>query len=176
MAVVLLGGNRLAQQGMQFHIPQQGPQYHAPPIQMLHVPLMPPFAGGGFALGAGHGGRSTGRHNNGQGYGHGGRVHTPIANHAGHSSIIPFGGGGGFQLSFVEIGGIGQALTPSHINPPHSNVTKKFNNWNAYYSCGFDVEDGHTSITGPSHWRKPTHTEGYTHANAQEYLNRDPNM
>ena len=58
------------------------------------------------------------------------------------------------------------------VNPPHSNITKKFNNWNACYSCGFDVQDEHTSQTCPLHWRRATHDEGYTRQNAQAYLNQ----
>ena len=53
------------------------------------------------------------------------------------------------------------------VNPPHSNITKKFNNWNACYSCGF-----HTSQTSPLHWQRATHDEGYTRQNAQAYLNQ----
>jgi hypothetical protein len=97
---------------------------------------------------------------------------------AGCSSIAPFGGSGGFQLPFAQIGEIMKVLTPPCMNPPHSNVTKHFNNWNACYSCSFnvDVEDGYMSIMCPSYWRKPMHAEGYTQANAQEYLNCDPNV
>ena len=51
--------------------------------------------------------------------------------------------------------------TPSqtqHVQAPlYSNLTKKFAHWNACYSCGFDVPDGHTSQTCPHHLRKPDH-------------------
>jgi hypothetical protein len=40
---------------------------------------------------------------------------------------------------------------------PFSNVTKIYANWNACYSCGFDVADGHTSMSCPAHLRKATH-------------------
>jgi hypothetical protein len=33
----------------------------------------------------------------------------------------------------------GQAAKPP--NPPHSNIVKKFANWNVCFSCGFDVEE-----------------------------------
>jgi hypothetical protein len=33
------------------------------------------------------------------------------------------------------------------------------------------MEDGHTSVTCHKSWRKPNHQEGFTCANAQEYLN-----
>ena len=28
-----------------------------------------------------------------------------------------------------------------------SNITKMFANWNVCYSCGFDIEEGHMSVT-----------------------------
>jgi hypothetical protein len=31
--------------------------------------------------------------------------------------------------------------------PPYLNLTKRYANWNACYSCGFDVPAGHTSQT-----------------------------
>ena len=37
------------------------------------------------------------------------------------------------------------------------------------YSCGFDVEDGHTSQTCPAHLRKPNHQVGCTRTNYQQY-------
>jgi hypothetical protein len=33
------------------------------------------------------------------------------------------------------------------------------------------MEDGHTFIKCHKLWRKPNHQEGFTRANAQEYLN-----
>jgi hypothetical protein len=56
------------------------------------------------------------------------------------------------------------------MNPQYFNVTKKYNNWNMCYSCGFDVKDGHTSLTCPARWHKPTHADGFTRANAQSYI------
>ena len=44
------------------------------------------------------------------------------------------------------------------VNPP--NPHKFYNNWNYCWSCGFDVEDGHTSITCPAERRKTGHVEG----------------
>jgi hypothetical protein len=34
-------------------------------------------------------------------------------------------------------------------NPDFYNIYKVHNNWNVCFSCGFDIEDGHTSITCP---------------------------
>jgi hypothetical protein len=53
-----------------------------------------------------------------------------------------------------------------------SNLIKNFANWNLCYSCGFDIEDGHTSITCPTLWRRPNHPEGFLKANAHEYINQ----
>ncbi len=54
--------------------------------------------------------------------------------------------------------------------PPYSNVMKRFANWNACYSCGFDVAEGHTSQTCPQHLRKPDQDGHFTHQNAQQYI------
>jgi hypothetical protein len=50
------------------------------------------------------------------------------------------------------------------------NIVKQYNNWNMCYSCGFDVEDAHTSATCPQHWRKEGHQEGCTRQNVQQYI------
>jgi hypothetical protein len=39
---------------------------------------------------------------------------------------------------------------------------KRFANWNACYSCGFDVANGHTSQTCPLHLRKPDNDKYFT--------------
>jgi hypothetical protein len=48
------------------------------------------------------------------------------------------------------------------INVPYSNTTKQYANWNACYSCGFDVEDSHTSQTCPLHLRQQDHVVNFT--------------
>ena len=58
---------------------------------------------------------------------------------------------------------------------PYSNVVKKFANWNACYSCGFDIPDGHTSMTCPDHLRKPGHDIYFTRQNAQQYIDAGRN-
>jgi hypothetical protein len=59
-------------------------------------------------------------------------------------------------------GGYNAPLPPGHVQaPPYLNLTKRFANWNACYSCGFDVADGHTSQT------KPDHDEYFRQQNAQ---------
>jgi hypothetical protein len=155
MVAFSLGGSRPAwQTAAPFHVPfvpQKGRTFQVPPVHAVLVPMMPTFHGGGFTGGGfspggflqGHGGRSTSRHCTGRGRGGWGR--TPFADHmTGHGANVPFSGGS----QFVPQQGGGQ----QQMNPPHSNITKKYNNWNACYSCGFDVEDGHFLSTCPTHW------------------------
>ena len=60
---------------------------------------------------------------------------------------------------------------PAQIHQqPFSNVMKRYANWNACYSCGFDVADGHTSMSCPAHLRKATHDIYFNHQNAQQYI------
>jgi len=68
--------------------------------------------------------------------------------------------------------GIGYYAPPPQTQqpPPYSNLMKWFTNWNACYSCGFDVADGHTSQTRPRHLRKPDHDCYFTHQIAQQYV------
>ncbi len=58
-----------------------------------------------------------------------------------------------------------------NIGVPFSNTVKSYANWNVCYSCKFDMEDGHTSIMCHKDKKKPNHQEGFTCANAQDYLN-----
>ena len=53
---------------------------------------------------------------------------------------------------------------------PFSNVMKRHANWNACYSCGFDIADGHTSMSCPAHLRKATHDIYFNHQNSQQYI------
>ncbi len=48
--------------------------------------------------------------------------------------------------------------------------SKKYLNWNVWFSCGFDVEDGHTSKTCPAPWRHANHQEGFDMNNAGQYI------
>ncbi len=52
----------------------------------------------------------------------------------------------------------------------HLTRSKKHNNWSVCYSCGFDVEIGHTSATCHMDWRKPTHDITFMRDNAQQKL------
>jgi hypothetical protein len=48
---------------------------------------------------------------------------------------------------------------------------KKYANWNVCFSCGFDIEEGHTSQTCPGHWRKMNHQEEFTCENSWQWIN-----
>ncbi len=65
-------------------------------------------------------------------------------------------------------------IPPAHTNvqqQQYSNVIKQYSNLNACYLCGFDVTNGHTSMTCPHHLRKATHDIGFNRQNAQQYIN-----
>ena len=143
-------------------------QYQAtPPVQNLVIPQAPTYGGysggyvggratthGGFhqGRGGGRGGRWTGR-----GTRRNGRGRTAFADY------VPQGRGYGAQGVAAQGAGI-----PNR--PFKSNLVKQHNNWNVCYSCGFDVEDGHNSMTYHMDWRKPTHDVTFTHDNAQQKL------
>ena len=59
-------------------------------------------------------------------------------------------------------------VTGAEATPPI--YTKKWNNWNACYSCGFDVPKWHTSATCPIECRKADHQEAYTRGKYKEYV------
>ena len=56
--------------------------------------------------------------------------------------------------------------------PFQSNLTKRYANWNVCWLCGFEVEDGHTLATCPTHWHKANHQVGFTRGNAQQWSNQ----
>ena len=89
---------------------------------------------------------------------------TPFADYTARN-----GGRGRGIPAFVPtmIGGV----TPTRNTAAmYSNIVKKHNNMNACFSCGFDVEDGHTSRTCPHDWRRANHQEAYDRNNAQQYI------
>jgi hypothetical protein len=55
--------------------------------------------------------------------------------------------------------------------PRYSNTVEKHANWNVCYLCGFDVADGHISMTCPFHIQRPTHNVNFTRHNADHYIN-----
>ena len=73
-----------------------------------------------------------------------------------------------FATNLLPHGVVQPAPTPRR--PEFSNTTKQYANWNVCFTCGFDVEEGHTSATCPIEWRKPNHQENFNCANAQQYI------
>jgi hypothetical protein len=60
---------------------------------------------------------------------------------------------------------------PQPQQQPFSNMVKCHANWNMCYSCGFDVADGHTSMSCPAHLHKALHDTYFRCQNAQQYIN-----
>ena len=78
------------------------------------------------------------------------------------------GSNGGIPITPGGAGFVGQPATQAAA---YLNITKMFANWNVCYTCGFDIEDGHTLVTCPRGWCKPNHQEGFDRNNAQAYIN-----
>jgi len=132
---------------------------HVPPIQQLAIPVQQHFP-------AGRGGRRPGR---GRGRVRGGRGRTPFADYmrtqgAGGvpGQIVPYGNN---AVPFQPGGATG---LPQVRNPDYSNIYKRHNNWNVCFSCGFDIEDGHTSMTCP--FKKMNHQQAFSRENAQQFI------
>jgi hypothetical protein len=149
------------------------PAYNVPPIQSVTIPNQQTFPAGGFHQGGGaaQGGgyRRGGRH--GRRGRHGGSSRNPFANHMstierGNGQQMPqLGGNTGFPGAAIP-----PAMQPQQqpSNANFFNIYKRYKNWTMCYSCGFDVEDGHTLMTY-SFW-KASHQTGFTHENAQQYI------
>ncbi len=75
-------------------------------------------------------------------------------------------------------GGYGMPITHPNMSPgaqnttqlPYSNVVKQYANWNACYLCGFNVGNGHMSMSCPPHLHKVTHQVGFVRQNTQQYI------
>jgi hypothetical protein len=164
---------------MSFAQQPQAPSFqttHTPPIQQIAILAIQPFLGAvtGFQTGTAAGGGCEGRNRrkgrDGCSAGHGG----------GHNDRTPFatyqqgkGRGVGGLLQQGPPGFIPQAPRPGGNNPPATpslNFVKRFANNNVCYSCGFDIKDGHTSVTCPREWQKTNHQEAFTCKNAQGYI------
>jgi hypothetical protein len=139
-------------------------QFYVPPIQQVAVPMQQPFSAVG-TYPAGQGGQRGGRGCN-QGGRRGGRSRTPFADAMRGTgaaptmtAMIPYGGGiaqpsPGMQQQCKQL--------------DFSNIYKIHNNWNACFSCGFDIKDGHMSITCPFKWWN--HQDSFTCGNAQQFI------
>jgi hypothetical protein len=152
--------------------------YQQPPIAGFNIPAIPalipdqPTCGqtGGQGHGTGTSTTFTSRHN----------PHTPFANYMGHQGAqgglpaISSGGGGGHG-GVGPLGGIPPfaLFMPNNqrnAGPMYSNIIKKCAICNVCFSCGFDVENGHSSKTCPAAWRHVNHQEGFDHTNANQYV------
>jgi hypothetical protein len=119
---------------------------------------------------AGRGGGRRGRHGRGRRASFvntgGCNARTPFAifvGRRGQSGLSHIGGGtrrNGSALLFT------QQTMPRNSAPMYSNIIKKYSNWNVCFSCGFDVQVGHTSKTCPAPWRRVNHQEGFDRNNA----------
>jgi hypothetical protein len=61
-------------------------------------------------------------------------------------------------------------VAPQPQQHPFSNTVKCHANWNVCYSCGFDVADGHTSMSFPAHLCKASHDIYFMCQNVQQYI------
>jgi hypothetical protein len=71
---------------------------------------------------------------------------------------------------FVPHGGgiVPPVVQQQTCNPYFSYVYKWCNNWNVCFSCGFNVENGHTSLAYP--FKKLNHQHMYMGENAQQFI------
>ena len=129
-----------------------------PPAPPAYVAVPPGFGGGRGRGGRGRGRRGRGRNGRGAGF----QPHPPAyyQQAAGQPAaqsqggIPPPAGRGGGR-------GGGRGTAPN----PH----KRYNNWNACFSCGFDVPGWHNSQTCPGP-RLDGHQGGYTREKSQQYI------
>jgi hypothetical protein len=143
-----------------------------PQMQQLTIPTQVPYAGAAMptAFNMGRGGCVGRGGRGGQSRGGGRGQRTPFATHLQNQAQGRGGSGnnGGIPIAPGGAGIVGQPATQAAA---YSNVTKMFANWNVCYTCEFDIEDGHTSVTCPRGWCKPNHQEGFDRSNAQAYIN-----
>jgi hypothetical protein len=149
------------------------PGYNVPPIQSVTIPNQQTLPAGGFHQGGGAARGGGYRHGGGHGRrdGHGGSGRNPFANHMVNVSrenvqqMTQLGSNTGFPG-----GAIPPAMQPQQqpCTANFPNIYKRYKNWNMCYSCGFDVEDRHTSMMCPF-W-KASHQTGFTRENAQQYI------
>ncbi len=162
------------------NVPPPLNQQYQPPIQQLTIPVPQPFAGAasdGFNHGNGGGGRGGCSRQGCNRCGDGRNQCTLFANFECNQGgrDVDWGRGGS---RIPQAPGTFHPHEPTFVPPnsqniavPFSNTVKSYANWNVCYSCRFDMEDGHTSVTCHKLWRKPNHQDNFTCANAQEYLN-----
>ncbi len=104
-----------------------------------------PYAGAAMpnTFAVGRGGRYGQGGRGGQSCGEGQGQRTPFAHHM-QNQIQGRGGRGNNGSIPIAPGGAGIVGQPATQAGAFLNLTKGFANWNVCYSCGFDIEDGHT--------------------------------
>ena len=138
-----------------------------PPITQFTIPNMATSHFGGRGGGQRTGGRGRGGRSNFATTG-GRNIRTPFANFtAGQSGLPPIGASGGRRGGIAPFA---QQTPARNAAPMYSNILKVYANWNVCFSCGFDVEDGHTSKTCPALGRQANHQEGFDRTNASQYI------
>jgi hypothetical protein len=141
------------------------PAAHIPPLTHFNVPTIGTFQPGWNAQGGRRPGRGQGRH--AQVISPGGRraPRTPFAKYLARQG----GMGASIVPAFVP-GAPGVGMAARNTAPMYSNIVKRYANMNVCFSCGFDVENGHTPRTCPQAWRRANHQEAYDRSNAQQYI------
>jgi hypothetical protein len=144
---------------VQYNAPAAYPpqQWQPPPVNQVTVPTQY----GGYTYGGSRRGRGRGRGGSRNGRGRGSATYhdtgaTVSVLTAGTSPTVRYG--------------------PQGMPMTHTNPVKKYNNWDMCYSCGFDVESGHTSMTCP--YKKVGHQDGCNRGNYQQYqtMGHHPSM
>ena len=129
-----------------------------------------PFTPNGFGRGGQFSPHGFGRGGQGRGRGRGHGRGPPGFTTGRGPPIMTITAGWATGYMSPQAAGKGYYATPpqaQHIQPPpYSNLTKRFANWNACYSCSFDIPDGHTSQTCPQHLRKLDHDIHFTRQTA----------
>jgi len=141
------------------------PAAHNPPLTHFNIPTIGTFQPGGNVQGGRRPGRGRGRR--APVISPGGRraPRTPFADY----SACQGGMGASIVPAFVP-GAPGVGMATRNTAPMYSNIVKRYANMNVCFSCGFDVENGHTSRTCPQAWRCANHQEAYNWSNAQQYI------
>ena len=121
-------------------------QWQAPPVNQVNVPTQY----GGYNYGGNRRGRGRGRGGSRNGRGRGRATYFDT----------------GASVS-VLTAGTAVRYTPQGMPMTHTNPVKKYNNWDMCYTCGFDVDNGHTSMTCP--YKKEGHQDGCNRGNYLQY-------
>ena len=173
----LAANQQVMQQQFAAFTTQQNTTYQArapaPPITQFTIPNFVAFLSKGRGGGRRAGGRGRGGHSNFATTG-GHNVRTPFANFTAGKGGLPqigsSGGRGGGMAPFA------QQNPACNAASMYSNILKKYVNWKICFSCGFDVENGHTSKTCPWQLQRANLQEGFDQTNASQYISAGYNV